>query len=110
MGGHPPADDDPECSVPPEEPFLMSRSRTTLPSRPGPPPEVLWEIGEAWERAQELLPEGLELHFESEPVLARAWGVLRMADGRAVEHVGAATAVAIACGDAAVLVVPALTV
>jgi hypothetical protein len=110
MGGHPPGDDHPECSVPPEEPFLMSRSRTALPTRPGPPPEVLWEIGEAWERAQEPLPEGLELDFESEPRLGRAWGVLRLADGTVVERLRAATAVAIACGDAALVAAPALTV
>jgi hypothetical protein len=80
---------------------LMSRSRSALPTHPGPPPEVLWEIGEAWERAQEALPGGLELDFESDPVLGRAWGVLRLADGTVVEHLGAATAVALACGDAA---------
>jgi hypothetical protein len=105
-----PGDDDHGCSVPPEEPFLMSRSRTARPTPSGPPPEVLWEIGEAWERAQELLPAGLELDFESEPLLARAWGVLRLADGTVVEQVGAATALAIACGDAAVLPEPALVV
>ena len=69
-GGH--SDDDLQCSVPPEEPFLMSRSRTALSSPPGPPPEVLWEVAEAWGRAQEPLPAGLELDFESEPALGRA--------------------------------------
>jgi hypothetical protein len=88
----------------------MSRSRTALPTPPGPPPEVLLEIGEAWERAQEALPAGLELDFESEPRLGRAWGVLRLADGTVVDHVGAATALAIACGDTAVLPEPALAV
>jgi hypothetical protein len=111
MGARRPADDDPECSVCLlKNQRLMSRSRTALSSPPGPPPEVLWEIGEAWERAQEPLPEGLELHFESEPLLGRAWGVLRLADGTVVEHVGAATALAIACGDAAVLAPPAVAV
>src|SRR5919206_3522857 len=103
MGGRPPGDDDPECSVPPEEPFLMSRSRTALPSPAGPPPEVLWQVGEAWERAQEPLPERLELHFESEPLLGRAWGVLRLGDDTVGERVGAGTPLAIACGDTAVL-------
>ena len=96
--------------MPPEELFLMSRSRTALPMPSGPPPEVLLEIGEAWERAQEPLCAGLELDFEAEPALGRAWGVLRLADGTIVEHVGAATALAIACGDAAVLPEPALAV
>jgi hypothetical protein len=107
MGAGPPGDDDHGCSVPPEEPFLMSRSRSTLAMPSGPPPEVLREIGEAWERAQEPLPAGLELDFASEPRLGRAWGVLRLADGTAVEHIGAATALAIACGD---LPEPALAV
>ena len=88
----------------------MSRSRTALPTPSGPPPEVLREIGEAWERAQEPLPAGLELDFESEPLLGRAWGVLRLADGTVVEHIGAATALAIACGDAALVGEPALAV
>jgi hypothetical protein len=99
-----------DAACPPEEPFLMSRSRTALPTPSGPPPEVLWEIGEAWERAQEPLPAGLELDFESEPLLGRAWGVLRLGDGTVVEHVSAGTALAIACGDAAVLPEPALAV
>jgi hypothetical protein len=89
---------------------LMSRSRSALPTPPGPPPEVLTEIGEAWERAQEALPEGLELDFVSDPALGRAWGVLRLADGTVVEHLAATTAVAIACGDAAVLAPSGLAV
>jgi hypothetical protein len=111
MGATGPADDHHVCSVCllKNQP-LMPRSRTALSSHPGPPPEVLWEIDEAWERAQEALPEGLELDFESEPLLGRAWGVLRLADGTVVEHVGAATAVAIACGDALVATAPAVAV
>jgi hypothetical protein len=77
----------------------MSRSHALLAIPSGPPPEVLLEVGEAWERAQEADTVGLELHFESEPPLGRAWGALRL-DGRVIERVPAATAVAIACGDA----------
>lgn len=88
----------------------MSRSRTALTSTPGPPPEVLSEVAEAWERAQEPLPEGLELDFESEPLLGRAWGVLRLSDGTVVEHIGAASALAIACGDAVVVASHAVAV
>ena len=43
----------------------MSRSHTTLDLPPGPPPEVLAEIDEAWERAQRPLPEGLVLDFDA---------------------------------------------
>jgi hypothetical protein len=88
----------------------MSRSHTSLHLPPGPPPEVLAELEEAWERAQWPLPEGLELHFESEPTLGRAWGALRLADGTVVERISAREALAIACGDAALVPAPALAV
>ena len=88
----------------------MPRSHTTLDLPPGPPPEVLAEIDEAWGRAQRPLPEGLVLDFESEPLLGRAWGVLRLDDGSVVDRIGAAEALAIACGDAAVLAAPAFAV
>jgi hypothetical protein len=65
----------------------------------GPPPEVLEEIAVAWERAQEPLPDGLDLHFASEPTLGRAWGELRL-DGELVTSIPASEAIAIACGDA----------
>ena len=94
----PGSDDHGECSVPPEETALMPRSHAPLPIHHGPPPEVLEEIGEAWERAQDADPD-LQLDFESEPRLARAWGVLRRGDGTVIERVPAAVAVALACGD-----------
>jgi hypothetical protein len=81
----------------------MSRLHTTLDVPPGPPPEVLAEIDEAWGRAQRQLPEGLRLDFESEPVLGRAWGVLRLADGTTIDRIPAWEALAIACGDAVAL-------
>jgi hypothetical protein len=65
----------------------------------GPPPEVLDEIALAWERAQEPLPDSLELYFASEPALGRAWGELRL-DGELVTSLPASQAIAIACGDA----------
>jgi hypothetical protein len=88
----------------------MPRSHYELDLTPGPPPEVLAEIDEAWERAQRPLPEGLLLDFDSEPQLGRAWGVLRTADGTAVDRIPAREALAIACGDAAVVGMAALAV
>jgi hypothetical protein len=78
----------------------MSRFHARLAIPAGPPPEVLAEIDDAWERAQAAVPGDLELHFESEPRLGRAWGALLTADGDVIERIPAATAVAIACGDA----------
>jgi hypothetical protein len=85
----------------------MPRSHSHFDLSPGPPPEVLAEIDEAWERAQRPLPEGVVLDFESEPALGRAWGVLRCQDGSMLDRIAASEALAIACGEAAVLAVPA---
>jgi hypothetical protein len=71
--------------------------------RSGPPPEVRREVREAWERAQCPLPDGVVLDFESSSAEARAWGVLRLADGTPIARLSAAEVMAIACGDAAVL-------
>ena len=81
-----------------------------LATAPGPPPEVHAEIGEAWERAQRPLPDGVVLDFERVSGLGRAWGVLRAADGALVERISAAEALAIACGDAAVQPAVALAI
>jgi hypothetical protein len=78
--------------------------------RSGPPPEVCFEIDEAWERAQWPLPDGVWLDFESEAGEPRAWGVLRLQDGTALERLGAAEAVALACGDAAMVALPGQSV
>ena len=88
----------------------MPRSHSTLDASPGLPPEVLAEIDEAWGRAQRPLPKGLVLDFESEPLRGRAWGVLRLDDGFVVDRIPASEALAIACGDAAVLPAPVLAV
>jgi hypothetical protein len=88
----------------------MPRSHTHIDRSPGLPPEVLAEIDAAWGRAQRPLPEGLVLDFESEPGLGRAWGVLRSDDGTVLDRISASEALAIACGDAAVLPVPAFAV
>jgi hypothetical protein len=78
----------------------MPRSHFMLDPLDGPPPEVLDEIAAAWERAQEPLPDGLELGFATVPSLGRAWGELRLADGTLVASIAASEALAIACGDA----------
>ena len=78
----------------------MSRSHEIFDSLNGPPPEVLDEVAAAWERAQEPLPDGLELCFVSEPALGRAWGELRLDDGELIAGIAASEALAIACGDA----------
>ena len=88
----------------------MPRSHTTLDLPAGPPPEVLAQIDEAWERAQWPLPEGLVLDFDAAPLMRRAWGVLRMEDGTMVERIPAPEALAIACGDALVLPAQAVAV
>jgi hypothetical protein len=76
----------------------------------GPPADVLDQVFAAWERAQEPLPESLSLHFVSEPVLGRGWGELRLDDGTFLTSISASEALAIACGDAAVLPAPVLAV
>ena len=78
----------------------MSRSHdSTLDLPAGPPPEVLDEIDAAWERAQTPLEGGLELHFESDPVMRRAFASLRGPEGTVEQRLTATEALAIACGD-----------
>jgi hypothetical protein len=74
----------------------MTRSHQ-LPA--GPPPEVRAEIDAAWERAQALVEDAYELHFEHDPGLHRAWGALHLPGGGPVARLSAAEALALACGD-----------
>jgi hypothetical protein len=76
----------------------MTRFHADTDSLAGPPPEVLAEIDAAWERAQELFSDGLELHFEVDRRFGRAWAELRTADGEVAETLSASEAVAICCG------------
>jgi hypothetical protein len=64
------------------------------------PPDLQAEIDMAWERAQDLLGGELELRFESEPALGRAWGALALPGGEVLEHISASEALALCCGDA----------
>ena len=72
----------------------------------GPPADVLDQVFDAWERAQEPLGGILHLGFTSEPALGRAWGELNLADGTFLTSISASEAIAIACGDAAVVPSP----
>ena len=74
----------------------MTRSHQ-LPA--GPPPEVQAEIDAAWERAQALVEDAYELHFEHDPEQHRAWGELHLPGGLPVLRLSASEALALACGD-----------
>ena len=104
------ADEVSDKRAPPVEMTLMTRSHDTDDLSFGPPPEVLDEVFEAWERSQAPLGGLLELGFSSEPALGRAWGELRLTDGTFLTNLPASEALAIACGDAAVLPAPVLAV
>ncbi len=81
----------------------MSRFLATIHDLPGgPPPEVLQQIGLAWERARELFESDLELHFEVDDLLGEVWAELRCPDGEVVQRLTASEALALACGDAPV--------
>ena len=89
----------------------MTRSHHSVLDLPeGPPPEVLGEIDAAWERAQALVEGELELHFEADALLRRAFGELRRGDGTLELRLSASEAVAMACGDPVELRMPALAV
>jgi hypothetical protein len=77
--------------------------RFTQPHDPllGPPAHVLAEVDAAWERAQELLAGELELHFER--FLGGARASLRTPDGETVARLKPSEALALACGDAALV-------
>jgi hypothetical protein len=80
----------------------MSRSHNHAHELPvGPPPEVLLEIEAAWERAQALFDEGLEIHFEADHERRRAFASVAGPDGRR-RRISARHAVLAACGDAIV--------
>ena len=80
----------------------MPRFHADTDSVAGPPPEVMAEIDAAWERAQELFSDELELHFEVDRRFGRAWAELRTADGAVAETLSASEAVAICCGTPSV--------
>src|SRR3954451_2746861 len=96
--------------APPVEIALMTSFHDNEDLTSGPPPEVLDEVFAAWERSQDPLGGMLELGFTSEPALGRAWGELRLTDGTFLTNIPASEALAIACGDTAVMPAPVLAV
>ena len=80
---------------------LMHRSHATVHDLlSGPPPEVLAEVDAAWERAQDLFADELELSFDLDTLTRRVTGSLRIPAGGPVwERLTATEALAIACGD-----------
>ena len=69
----------------------------------GPPPHVQAAVDLAWERAQDLFAGELELHFSLDELTRRVAGELRTPAGEAWERISATEALAIACGDVAVI-------
>jgi hypothetical protein len=78
---------------------LMPSSHAT----PDIPPHVQLEVDAAWERAQDLFGGELELHFELDQLTRRVAGELRVPGGGVWERLSATEALAIACGDVAVV-------
>jgi hypothetical protein len=82
----------------------MTRSPLVHDLLTGPPPEVLADVDAAWERAQDLFADELELSFDVDSLTRRITGSLRIPAGGPVwERLSAAEALAIACGDVDIL-------
>jgi hypothetical protein len=82
---------------------LMPRSHADHDLLAGPPPHVQAAVDLAWERAQGLFADELELHFALDELTRRVAGELRTPAGDVWERISAAEALAIACGDVAVI-------
>src|SRR4051812_26542594 len=83
---------------------LMLRSHAAHNVLSGPPAHVLAEVDAAWERAQDLFAGELELDFVVDSLTRRVSGELRVPGEETVwERVSAREALAIACGDFAVV-------
>jgi hypothetical protein len=86
---------------------LMLRSHANHDLLVGPPPHVQAEVDLAWERAQDLFADELELHFSLDALTHRVAGELHTPAGDVWERLSATEALAIACGDVAVCTVAA---
>jgi hypothetical protein len=78
---------------------LMPSSHAT----PDIPPHVQLEVDAAWERAQDLFGGELELHFALDELSRRVTAELREPHGGVWQPLSATEALAIACGDVAVV-------
>jgi hypothetical protein len=67
------------------------------------PPHVQLEVDAAWERAQDLFAGELELHFALDQLTHRVAGELRAPSGDVWQRLSATEALAIACGDVALV-------
>jgi hypothetical protein len=86
-----------------EDRRLMSRFTHDHDPLLSPPAHVLAEVDAAWERAQDLFAGELELHFERSATGRRVTGELRQPGGDVVECLSAGEALALACGDVALV-------
>jgi hypothetical protein len=84
---------------------LMPSSHAT----PEIPPHVQLEVDAAWERAQDLFAGELALHFELDQLTRRVAGELRAPNGDVWQRLSATEALAIACGDVAIVAGAAAT-
>jgi hypothetical protein len=82
---------------------LMPSSHADHDLRSGPPPHVQAAVDQAWERAQDLFAGELELHFALDQLTRRVAGELRTPAGEVWERLSASEALAIACGDVALI-------
>jgi hypothetical protein len=79
---------------------LMPSSHVTTPDIP---PHVQLEVDAAWERAQDRFAGELELHFALDALTRRVAGELRAPGGEVCQRLSATEALAIACGDVAIV-------
>jgi hypothetical protein len=86
----------------PEDLHLMPRSPQVHELLLGPPPEVLAEVDAAWERAQDLFADELELQFDVDSITRKVTGALCLPGGAVWERLSASEALMIACGDAVI--------
>jgi hypothetical protein len=110
MGGGAERDDHHGCkplSNPLKTSTLMPRSPLVHNLLDGPPPEVRAQVDAAWERAQDLVADELELCFDTDSLTHRVTAALRIPGGPVWERLSAREALAIACGDVAILPAPA---
>ncbi len=76
----------------------MPRSHSSLDVQGSPPPELLDEVAEAWERAAGFAADGFEIHVGASRFGERLRGQLRLED-EVLMRLSATQFIALACGD-----------